>query len=191
VDATTGTAPANKSAIGIAVVVGLVLTSLLAALGVWWNAGARPTAAPNVLRLSVPLPEETKTPLIDLAVSRDGKRLVWSGLDNEGSSQVLYFRELDRFDTQLLRGTEGARQPFFSPDGEWIGFFSDSPPQGNYARPGRLKKVAVRGGPPVILAEASALGGHGRMTIRLYSPARPRVGSAYTESQRREAPRSA
>jgi hypothetical protein len=35
-----------------------------------------------------------------------------------------------------IAGTEGAYEPFFSPDGQWIGFFAG----------GKLKKVAVAGG---------------------------------------------
>ena len=44
-----------------------------------------------------------------------------------------------------LAGTEGGDQPFFSPDGQWVGFFTD----------GSLKKVPVQGGTPVVLADAS------------------------------------
>jgi serine/threonine-protein kinase len=53
-------------------------------------------------------------------------------------------------ETTPVRGTEGgARNPFFSPDGEWVGFFAQ----------GQLKKVAVSGGAPVTLCDAqSALG---------------------------------
>ena len=43
-----------------------------------------------------------------------------------------------------LSGTENARDPFFSPDGQWLGFFAD----------GKLKKVSVDGGAAVILCDA-------------------------------------
>jgi len=43
-----------------------------------------------------------------------------------------------------VRGTEGARSPFFSPDGEWLGFWAE----------GQLKKVAIRGGAAVTLCDA-------------------------------------
>jgi serine/threonine-protein kinase len=42
-----------------------------------------------------------------------------------------------------IAGTFGARNPFFSPDGEWVGFLAD----------GQLKKVALRGGSPTTLGE--------------------------------------
>ena len=44
----------------------------------------------------------------------------------------------------LLSGTENGRDPFFSPDGKWIGFFAD----------GKMKKISVQGGVPVVLCDA-------------------------------------
>jgi len=152
-------AAAPRRAITVTLVAGVVLLAAVSAFAVWWMSGVESTDAHKVTRLAMALPSNTQLPLIDLAISRDGRRLVYVVQDLERGDRVLYLRELDRFDSQLLHGTEGGRQPFFSPDGEWIGFISDALPEGNYARPGRLKKVAIRGGPPIILAEASALGG--------------------------------
>ena len=56
----------------------------------------------------------------------------------------LYLRALDQIEPVPIRGTEGGREPFFSLDGEWIGFYAD----------GYLKKVAITGGTPVTLCEA-------------------------------------
>jgi serine/threonine-protein kinase len=77
-----------------------------------------------------------------LAMTPDGFKLVVV-LTRGGRSQ-LYARALDRFDAVPLAGTEGATEPFVSPDGRWIGFFAD----------GKLKKVPVEGGAPVTLCEA-------------------------------------
>lgn len=75
-----------------------------------------------------------------LAISPDGSRLVY--VAQRGETTQLALRELDRIEVRLLPGTEGAYQPFFSPDGEWIGFFA-----------GRsLKKVSVPGGHVLTLA---------------------------------------
>ena len=77
-----------------------------------------------------------------LAISPDGSRIVFVGR-HDGTVQ-LYLRPLDQFDSSVIAGTEGAFNPFFSPDGEWIGFFT----------PTHLKKVAISGGAPVTLCEA-------------------------------------
>ncbi len=56
----------------------------------------------------------------------------------------LFVRKLDQLQPAPLAGTEGAESPFFSPDGQWVGFFAT----------GKLKKVSVTGGAPVTLADA-------------------------------------
>jgi serine/threonine-protein kinase len=55
----------------------------------------------------------------------------------------LYQHHLDRFDSTPMAGTEGAFNPFFSPDGQWIGFFTST----------HLKKIPVAGGSPVTVCE--------------------------------------
>ena len=64
---------------------------------------------------------------------------------NVGDGLQLYTRVLDQFEAQAIPGTEGARNPIFSPDGEWIVF--------NAALGAELKKVSTRGGPPQMLNE--------------------------------------
>jgi serine/threonine-protein kinase len=62
----------------------------------------------------------------------------------------LYVREMSSGEIKPIPGTEGAHRPFFSPDGEWVGFFADR----------KLKKVALSGGTPIVLADAPlGLGG--------------------------------
>jgi serine/threonine-protein kinase len=56
----------------------------------------------------------------------------------------LFVRKLDQLQAAPLAGTEGAESPFFSPDGQWLGFFAN----------GKLKKISVTGGAPVTLADA-------------------------------------
>jgi serine/threonine-protein kinase len=50
-----------------------------------------------------------------------------------------------------LAGAEGALAPFFSPDGRWVAFFAI----------GKLKKISVEGGSPIILCDAGASCGPG------------------------------
>ena len=69
-----------------------------------------------------------------LALSPDGLSLVFSGGIETNSR--LYLRTLDDASARPIEGTEGAVGPFFSPDGQWIGFWA-----------GRsLKKVRTNGG---------------------------------------------
>ena len=56
-------------------------------------------------------------------------------------SSRLYLRRLDEATATPLAGTDGAVGPFFSPDGEWVGFWAG----------GQLRKIAIRSGPPVSL----------------------------------------
>lgn len=75
-----------------------------------------------------------------LAISPDGSRFVY--VSQRGATTQLYLRALDRLEAEPLPGTDGAYQPFFSPDGRWVGFFAGR----------ELKKVSVAGGPAVTLA---------------------------------------
>jgi serine/threonine protein kinase len=78
-----------------------------------------------------------------IALSPDGSRLVFVG-SPAGKSSQLYLRELDQQTATPIPGTEHAAQPFFSPDGQWLGFFAD----------GKMRKVSLRGGPATALCDA-------------------------------------
>ena len=77
-----------------------------------------------------------------LALSPDGMHLAYV-VDHDGTSQ-LYLRRMDEFEAQPLNGTEGAFGPFFSPDGQWIGFLTKT----------QVMKVSIQGGAPQTLTEA-------------------------------------
>ena len=77
-------------------------------------------------------------------VSPDGQRICWVGLSASAGSR-LFVRDLSSTDAMPIPGSEGARHPFWSPDGRAIGFFAR----------GRLHRIAVDGGPPIVLAEAA------------------------------------
>ena len=122
----------------------------IAIAAVWQLMTSRSTAEAPAARFAIVADEGTtfddRAPA--LALSPTAARLAWSACD--GSACRLYTRALDALDARSIPGTEGAHAPFFSPDGEWIGFFAD----------GRLKKVAIDGGAPVVLADApQPLGG--------------------------------
>jgi len=74
----------------------------------------------------------------DTILSLDGTRLVYV------SQGRLFTRRLDQLKATELAGTQGAFSPFFSPDGQWIAFFS----------PGKLQKISVEGGSATTLCDA-------------------------------------
>ena len=82
------------------------------------------------------------------AVSPDGTRVVFTGQDEKGST-VLWTRALDSVATQPLSRTDGASRPFWSPDGNFIGFFAG----------GKLKKIAANGGPTQTIGDGGGPGG--------------------------------
>jgi Tol biopolymer transport system component len=84
----------------------------------------------------------------DVVISPDGTRLAFVVRGSDGSTR-LATRRLDQDGVTELPDTTGARVPFFSPDGVWVGFWAG----------GSLKKVAVDGGAPVILCAAVDLSG--------------------------------
>ena len=70
-------------------------------------------------------------------LSPDGMRLVYL------SHSKLFTRRLDQANAAELPGTDGARTPFFSPEGKWVAFFVGD----------NLKKVSLSGGPPIVLGK--------------------------------------
>ena len=79
----------------------------------------------------------------EVAISPDGTRIVYGSGTGPGSTRQLYLRHVDQLDATPLRGTEGGSGPFFSPDGEWVGFHAGD----------TLKKVSVLGGPAVTICD--------------------------------------
>ena len=73
------------------------------------------------------------------ALSPDGDRLVYCA-DRDGRRR-LFVRAMDRPETVALPGTEDADGPFFSPEGQWVGFFAGD----------QMKKIALAGGNPAVL----------------------------------------
>jgi serine/threonine-protein kinase len=113
-----------------------------AVMSSWRNV---PPAPRPSARLHAELPAKTTLSLgrgSAVALSPDGTTLVFVAIG--GSQPQLFARTLDAFENRPLPGTEGASNPFFSPDGKWVGFFAG----------GRLKKIALTGGQPVTVCDA-------------------------------------
>jgi len=110
------------------------------------------TAEPKpVTRLAVTLPPGQQLAGLEngpaVALSPDGVHLAY--VARQGGTQQIYLRAMDSMEARPLPGTEGGVIPFFSPDGQWVGFFAG----------GKLKKVWVSGAGAVTVGEASNPGG--------------------------------
>ena len=119
----------------------------------------RPTDATTIaIRSEIPAPANTIVGAI--ALSPDGRRLAFVG--RNGWTTRLWVRALDSVTAQPLGNTDGADYPFWSPDGQSLGFFAD----------GKLKRIAVSGGPAQTLADApnSRGGTWGRAGVIVFSP---------------------
>jgi serine/threonine-protein kinase len=128
-----------------------LLSAALGAIAVWMLMST-PPADVQVTRLAVSLPAGDvlgNPALPSIALSPDGRTIAYAA-SRGGRAPQLFVRNLDTSEATLLSGTDGARLPFFSPDGRWIGFFSQA----------KLKKVLAAGGGLQTLADAaSGLGG--------------------------------
>jgi serine/threonine-protein kinase len=109
-------------------------------------------APPKIVRFTVTLPSADLLPETGptmpgpiLTLSPDGGTLVYVASRN-GVDQ-LFARALDELEPSAIPGTEGARFPFFSPDGQWIGFQAG----------GKLKRIALAGGPPAVLCDLTGI----------------------------------
>lgn len=79
---------------------------------------------------------------VQFQLSPDGRQLAFTV--RAGASTRLFVRRLDSLDEHEIPGTEDSSYPFWSPDSAHIGFFSQ----------GKLKRVALIGGPATTLADA-------------------------------------
>jgi serine/threonine-protein kinase len=132
--------PAHKNwrAALLPVLASVAMAAVIAGVAVW-NL-RQPTPRP-IERVVVPLAAEER--LLDLtypvvALSPDGAQLAYK------TNRGIYVRAMDSFEARLLPGTEAANDLFFSPDGQWLGFFASG-----------MKKVSVSGGAVLSLTNTS------------------------------------
>jgi len=113
---------------------------------------SRQSAPQRPVNLALLIPADRQLDLQNgpgVVLSPDGSRAAYVLMDPKSGTNMLYLREMDQPAAVPLEGTTTAAAPFFSPDSQWIAFFSD----------GKLKKVSVRGGAPVALCNISAARG--------------------------------
>jgi len=125
-----------------------VLVGLVA--GLWWRSASSPPQS-NEVKFAITLSDDERianTELGAVAMAPDGRGIVY--VSGRGNTTQLMVRSLDSGTARPLLGTFGAVSPFFSPDGEWVGFFAD----------GKLKKAPLSGGAVVAICDAAdGLGG--------------------------------
>ncbi len=113
----------------------LTAGAVLASLATWTLTRS---AVPEVSRFAIVPPDPLALAIQggdrDIAISPDGAYIAYRAGSGRGQLAV---RRQDQIDATVLPGIMPARAPFFSPDGQWIGFFDL----------GELKKVATTGGP--------------------------------------------
>ena len=153
--------PASRTREGLAWASALLLVGLIAAATVAWASRQTPfpvettrtilSVAPsgeasgaNPLEQRVGAARPTRTAV---ALSPDGRTLVFSAI--WGGAQQLYARRMDQLSATPISGTSGGHSPFFSPDGQWVGFGAGS----------ELRKVPLSGGPAVAVCKAATLFG--------------------------------
>ncbi len=128
-----------------------MMAFIIAAVGAvaFWLGGLwRPATPTDTLlsRVTIPLPEGQRQPRLmaaPLAISPDGTLLAYAARDETGVH--LFLCPLDSSESRKVPDSLHADAPFFSPDGQWVGFFAA----------GRLKKVAVSGGSPLLMTRAA------------------------------------
>ncbi|HYE86134.1 MAG TPA: protein kinase, partial [Vicinamibacterales bacterium] len=138
----------------IAVLFAATIAALAIGATAGWLMARRPAAAPSAmthLQMGVAPANHLVTSNSNrpartaFAISPDGRSIVFAG--RVGPTSKLYRRPLDAAMATAIDGTDGAIAPFFSPDGNWIGFVAEE------AARLRVKKVAVAGGPAVTLCD--------------------------------------
>ncbi len=108
---------------------------------------SKPPSAPALTTFTVPAGDSLQVGVTPaLALSRTGNLLVYVGRHRKVTRLLL--QAASGGQPRLLAGTEGAANPFFSPDGRWVGFFAD----------GKLKKLLLEppNSAPTVICDASA-----------------------------------
>jgi serine/threonine protein kinase/Tol biopolymer transport system component len=124
----------------------LVLVAGIASVSTWRLKPSFPPLPQPVTRTVINLPPGQELAGVEtgsiLALSPDGTNLVY--MARQRGIQQLYLRSMGAMEARPIPGTEGAVEPFFSPDGQWLGFFAG----------GKLEKVSVSGGVALGLGDA-------------------------------------
>jgi serine/threonine-protein kinase len=137
-------APRRAANPGVAMAAAMLAAAVVAGGAVAWVLWPRSTPPPITTRFAMALPEGqnfTRSGRHVLTLSPDGTRLVYV------ANQQLYSRAMNELTPSVIPGSEASdpSEPVFSPDGEWVAFWSNN----------ELKKIPIDGGTPITLAPAT------------------------------------
>jgi len=121
------------------------LAAIALGLGFFVGTKTRHEGTFELVRLTADIGADTKLNSVTgvaMVVAPDGTRVAFSALGPDGKSR-LYVRPLNQLQATQLSGTDDGRNPFFSPDSQWLGYFAA----------GKLKKISVQGGAAVTLCD--------------------------------------
>ncbi|HXV61412.1 MAG TPA: protein kinase [Vicinamibacteria bacterium] len=150
----TTIAESRKAALSFGVAGGLALGfAMVGGLEVW-RLTRSPHEAPHPTRLTLELPNIAPSDaaifgfsLFELDISPDGRQIAY--VVQGERARELRLRSLDEISPKPIPNTEGASAPFFSSDGQWIGFHAD----------GKIRRVAPDGSQLLSLCEAPGFAG--------------------------------
>jgi len=128
-----------------------LLVGVTIAAAIWFSM-RKPEMPPAPVDLSVEMPA-AHTLVNDgtsIAISPDSRRIAFVAGGTGGPEQI-WMRQLGDFAAKQVPGTEGGKSPFFSPDGQWLGFFVS----------GKLEKISLAGGVPQVLCSGASGVGSG------------------------------
>ena len=132
--------PARARRLAMAAVAVMAVAAIGVAVGSLLRVAAPPE--PESVRFVVPPPDDFSF-WPTMALSPDGQRLALVTIDEKRRTQ-LWLRSMSSEVAERVAGGDGVSYPFWSPDGQSIGFFAN----------GQLKRVALAGGPPIVICDA-------------------------------------
>jgi eukaryotic-like serine/threonine-protein kinase len=141
--------PGGPAASAAGRLAGRLALAVATGLAAWGWLRPAPSGPLTTIRFAVGLPASEQlyeAPVPLMAASPDGSGFVYVGVGPMG--RRLYLRDFGRFTSRFLAGTEDAENPFYSPDGKWVG----------YRAVRRMYKVALAGGPPRVIVERNYFG---------------------------------
>ncbi len=145
--ASPGNAPVRREYLGWAVAAVAIVVALALAVVGWQQRSSLATPVASwPVSLAVTAPRGYQIDVTSpVGVSPDGRAVAFAA--SRGGTQQIFVRDLDKRDVVALPGTDGGFAPFFSPDGQWVGFFAAQ----------KMKKVLRTGGAPLSIADFSEL----------------------------------